>query len=345
MATPEQRKEALTTANDSVKELAAINPSDLARTADLSRDINFTDAVPYFEDMLEIVRQLNQRDISRLSYGHIHQISTALSRLTKLIQQVNTFTLNQNTPADVCKDIIQTIKNSYDDIMEPLTVPLAFTATQATDYAKIEREAKGYHSTMRDEADKFSKVLQQYRSDAEKALSAVKEQAAEAGVATNAQIFLKESETHAGLAKKWIIATISVSVITFIVSLVFLVISFSYKPETTASAIQYVVSKIIVLSTLSFAIFWCARNYKAQKHNETLNRHRANALMTFRAFVEGAEDNRIKDAVLLQAAQAAFSHRQTGYDGHDKEPQSINPVIEILGKSFLKPTDSGAGSK
>jgi hypothetical protein len=62
----------------------------------------------------------------------------------------------QNTPADVCSAIIQEVNNAYDTIMEPLTVPLAFTATQATDYAKIEREAKGYHSTMREEAEAFN---------------------------------------------------------------------------------------------------------------------------------------------------------------------------------------------
>ena len=109
--------------------------------------------------------------------------------------------------------------------------------------------------------------------------------------------------------------------------------SFEYAPPTTAVAIQYVVSKIILLSTLSFGIFWCARNYMASKHNETLNKHRANALMTFRAFVEGSDDSTIKDAILLQTSQAAFSNRPTGYEKQEKESQAINPVVEILGKS------------
>ncbi len=103
-----------------------------------------------------------------------------------------------------------------------------------------------------------------------------------------------------------------------------------------AAAIQYVVSKLILLSTLSFGIFWSARNYKSSKHNETLNKHRANALMTFRAFVEGSGDQQIKEAILLQAAQAAFVNRQTGYDGQEKESQTINPVVEILRKTITK---------
>lgn len=336
MATPEERQEKNKEARKLLAELAEIKASSLARTEDLSKGINFSEAVPYFEEMLDIIKQLNQRDITRLAIAQLNQIITGCNQLSKLIKSVNDFDLNQNTPANVCEGIINTIKNAYDTIMEPLTIPLAYTATQATDYAKIEREAKGYHSTMKEEAEGFKKTLESYKNEAEKALSAVKEQAAEAGVSTNAQIFLADSAAHAVVAKTWLKATITISSITLLVTIGFLFVSFKYKPETTAVAIQYAISKIILLSTLSFGIFWCAKNYKSSKHNETLNKHRANALMTFRAFVEGSEDPTIKDAILLQTSQAAFSNRPTGYENQEKEAQAISPVVEILGRSLPK---------
>lgn len=336
MTTPKQRQARIEEARKLLAELAEIKTSSLARTEDLSRDINFSEAVPYFEEMLDIIKQLNQRDIARLALVQLNQIVAGCNHLSKLIKSVNDFDLNQNTPANVCKDIIETIKNAYDQVMEPFTIPLAYTATQATDYAKIEREAKGYHITMKEEAEGFKKTLELYRNEAEKALNAVKEQAAEAGVSTNAQVFLTDSAAHAAVAKTWLKATITISVITLLVAIGFLYVIFEYKPETTAAAIQYAVSKIILLSVLSFGIFWCARNYKSSKHNETLNKHRANALMTFRAFVEGSEDQTIKDAILLQTSQAAFSNRPTGYESQVKEAPTINPVVEILGKSLAK---------
>ena len=58
--------------------------------------------------------------------------------------------------------------------------------------------------------------------------------------------------------------------------------------------------------------------------------------MTFRAFVEGSGDQQIKEAILLQAAQAAFVNRPTGFEGQEKESQTINPVVEILGKTVAK---------
>ena len=336
MATPEQRDENIEAAKTLLEELAEIKATSLARTDELSRDINFSEAVPSFEEMLDITKQLNQRSIGRLALIQINQIIESCTSLNNLITKVKDFTLNQNTPADVCQEIIQEVKNAYDGIMEPLTVPLAFTATLATDYAKIEREAKGYHATMGEEADAFKKLLESYKLDAENALQAVKDQAAEAGVATNAQIFLTDSGNHAGVAKKWLIATIVTSIITLAVAVMFVVIGFEYKPETVAVAIQYVLSKLILISTLFFAIIWCSKNYRSSKHNETLNKHRANALMTFRAFVEGSSEQPIKEAILLQAAQAAFVNRPTGYETQEKDSQTINPVVEIIGKSIGK---------
>ncbi len=340
MATVEQRQKAIEAATAQLDELARIDPKALARTTDLSPDINFKGAVPHFEEMVDLSKQLSQRDVSRLTVSQLTAITGACTKLSSLIQQVREFDLNQNTPGDVCQNIINAVADAYDDVMNPLLLPLAFTATQATDYAKIEREAKGYHTTMKAEAERLSTFISEARSEAENALAAVKEQAAEAGVSSNAQIFIADAQKHTKLAGKWLVATIVVASGTFLMAGAALYTAFVYHPEDLASAIQYVVAKLLVLSTMSFGAFWCARNYKSQKHNETLNKHRANALMTFRAFVEGTSDVRVKDAILLQAAQAAFSSRPTGFDAPEKDSQAINPVVEILGKT-LQTGDGG----
>jgi len=208
MATVEQRREAIEAATAQVTDLAAVDTKALARTSDLSPDINFKDAVPQFEEMLDLCKQLSQRDISRLTVHQLTAITGACTKLSSLIQLVRNFTLNQNTPGDVCKSIIDAVGSAYDDVMDPLLLPLAFTATQATDYAKIEREAKGYLATMKTEADNLSDFIKNARVEAESALAAVKEQAAEAGVSSNAQIFVGDAKKHHDLALGWLKATI-----------------------------------------------------------------------------------------------------------------------------------------
>jgi Asp-tRNA(Asn)/Glu-tRNA(Gln) amidotransferase C subunit len=200
MATPEEREKKAGEVKKELDELAKIDAKSLARTEDLSRDVNFAAAVPLFENMLNIIRQLQTRDISRLSTTHLNSIQTSCNRITDLIKKVREFTLNQNTPVDVCNNIVIEISNAYDIVMEPLTIPLAFTATQATDYARLEREAKGYHTNMKEEFDKFREDMKQFRTEAANALAAVKAQAAEAGVSTTAHIFVTNASEHGTLA-------------------------------------------------------------------------------------------------------------------------------------------------
>ena len=340
MADAEERKNTLNETTRRIAKLAEIDAETLARTSELSPDINFKEAVPHFKEMLDLCAQLNQRDLTRLTTGRLDEILNSCTQLEGLIQSVREFDLNQNTPRDVCQSIVSQITSAYNSVMDPLLLPLAFTATQATDYAKIEREAKGYHATMKAEADNFSSFIKSAFTDAERALAAVKEQAAEAGVSTNAQIFLGDSKKYEESAKDWWWATISFGGVTVIAAVSALITAFMYHPPDLSVTIQYVVAKILVLSTLSFSVVWCVRNYRAQKHNETLNKHRANALLTFRAFVEGTSDERVKDAILLQASQAAFSGRKTGFESSEKDPQNINPVVEILGKTLPKPSDA-----
>jgi len=290
--------------------------------------------------MLDIVRQLQQRDIQRLPIPQLDNIKNACERLGTLIKRVREFDIAQSNPATVCNQIIDEVKKAYDSITEPLLLPLAFTATQATDYARIEREAKGFYTTMKTEQDKHSAFIEKSRGETEKAMSAIKDQAAKAGVSRNAVIFLEDSTAHKKLAKNWLIATIVVSALTFVAAVAsFYYSNFVYQPATIQDTIQFVASKLIVLSIMSFVIFWCTKNYKSQKHNETLNKHRANALMTFNAFVEGSADQRVKDAILLQAAQAAFACRPTGFDAPENETQVINPFVDILGKTIVKPSE------
>lgn len=334
MSNEEERTQKISQAQEALQNLSQTDTSTLPRTDELSRDINFSEAVPYFEIMLDAIRQLADRDISRLSTPHLNQIIKACKTVDDRINEVKNFNLNQNTPADVCNNIKKSIKDSYDNVIEPLIIPLAFTATQSTDYAKLEREAKGHASKMKEEYDKLIEYIASTKQEIDKALSAIKDQAAQSGVSTNAHIFFQDAVDQRNQAKKWLISTIIISSATFLVGAFFLFMTFYYRPDTIAGVIQYVVSKLIILSALSFGIYWCSRNFKSYKHNETLSMHRANALKSFRAFVEGSFDERVKDAILLHAAQAAFAVRSTGYDSQENETQSINPIVEVLGRSL-----------
>ncbi|MBN1823516.1 MAG: hypothetical protein JW803_04265 [Endomicrobiales bacterium] len=335
MSTKAERTKKLEDLKKLFDELITVNPESLSRRADLTAEINFSDAVPNLAIMIGVVKDLSERDLSRLNQGYINAVINSCKTLKGFIDQIRTFNIDSATPGATCKAIIQGIDNGYDTFMtESLMATLSFTSTESTDYTSIEREAKGLFATMKQESDKYKEELKKSREEAKNALEAIKELAAEGGVSANAQIYESAASNYSNYAAKWFQATIMVSVFALITAGVFFWLVFSYTPETTAKAIQYVFGKLIILSIITYVVYWCASNYKSNKHNQVLNEHRANALKTYRAFVEGSVDPRIKDAILLHAANAAFSCHGTGYEKNDSEQQSMNPVVEILGKSI-----------
>lgn len=334
MAKQSEREQKIEEISGKLAKVASVDPESLSRTDELTREINFESAVPHFREMIDVVRQLNDRDLSRLPTQELTKVDQSVTRLQSFIDQVRGFEINQDKPLDVCKQLVEQVANAYDAIVNPLVVPLAFTATQATDYARIEREAKGALSTIKEEQGKIDKYLEDVRAQAASALDEVQKQAAEAGVSQNALIFETAAKDHRKSADNWLLATQWAGGVTFGLAVLLLLSPFVYTPNTTPQAIQLMFSKVLVVSVAFFALVWCSKNYRAARHNETLNQHRADALKTFRAFVEGTAEVSVKDAILVQAAQAAFAPRNTGYDGGDSDGPQIQPIVEVFGKTL-----------
>ncbi|MBZ5671148.1 MAG: hypothetical protein LAO04_15645 [Acidobacteriia bacterium] len=160
--------------------------------------------------------------------------------------------------------------------------------------------------------------------------------AQESGVSQHAVHFKGEADRHEATAKQWLSATIWLAAVTLAFAIAFFVLYFTIGSTLTATQnLQLAISKVIIIFILLSATFWVGRTYRAHRHNAVVNRHRQNALTTFRTFVEATGDEPTKNAVLLQATQCIFSPQQTGYVSSESEP-GIPQVLEIvrtLGKS------------
>ena len=74
----EERQEKLTVAGAQLAALADVDARALARTSALSPDINFRETVPYFSEMLDLCKQLNQ---ARLIPPHTKPAQRSVGRL------------------------------------------------------------------------------------------------------------------------------------------------------------------------------------------------------------------------------------------------------------------------
>lgn len=163
---------------------------------------------------------------------------------------------------------------------------------------------------------------------------ALRGMAKEAGVSQHAGYFKTEANAHAGAALKWLWGTIVMGVVTLGVSIGFLWLYWKVGNDLDAAkALQFTVSKVLVLSVLLTSTIWASRIYRAHQHNQVVNRHRQHALSTFRTFAEASGSPSIRDAVLLQATQCIFSPQSTGYVHGEPESDGPSKILEIVRES------------
>ena len=160
-------------------------------------------------------------------------------------------------------------------------------------------------------------------------LRAAREAAKREGVQNFAPLFEDLATENTNESATWLKATVSLGAIT-IVAAPLLLVAWSVDGDMMSAALASVVmSKLVVLSLLSFGTVWSARNYRTLRHQRTTNQHRHKALMTFQTFAEGGESPDTRDAVLREATRCVFTQGPTGYLGrHEETPQSN--VIEVL---------------
>jgi hypothetical protein len=339
MPTHESWDEQLIKAKAVIDDIASIDAKELGGSDRLGPAINFADTVDLLDSLIQFFRDLQSRSIERLCYSDLSAIDTQGQNALEIIKKIQAFELTQGNPSNAAASLKAQVFEIFDQCSNQLLRPLVFTATQATDYSKIEREAEGLLQRVQNSADAFEKTLNERNAASEKALAAIQKQAAEAGVSQNAIHFGDSAAEFAKKAHTWQTASIWMTVATVVAALASVLLAYFAPVPDTASAIQLALSKIVVVSVLVLGLVWCNRNHRAMKHNETLDRHRQNALATFRTFVEGTDNPSIKEAILLAAASSAFSARSTGFDGSDTDTdQSALLALDAVGRVMPKTT-------
>jgi hypothetical protein len=146
----------------------------------------------------------------------------------------------------------------------------------------------------------------------------------------NAQEFEDEALQHNRQSHQWLIASIGVLVLLFVLGF-----WFNYQVNLTSTqqvgaAIEATAFRVLIFSLGTFALIFCTKTYASHRHNFTINRQRSNALKTFELFANGSSDAQVKDAILLQAAQCVFSPQTSGYIRNEPDPTANTQVARVL---------------
>lgn len=155
-----------------------------------------------------------------------------------------------------------------------------------------------------------------------------------------------EADSHGTTASRFLWAT-GVAVVVLVVLTVSLL--FAHPPDYSVkdnSADQWIqvsrnaVARLAVLSIAGFAVAFCARNYRVNKHLQVLNKRRENALKTFGLMQAGVVSDEARNVVVVELVRAVFTSEETGYLGAETE----RTIIESPGGAGMLVSAMARGS-
>lgn len=109
----------------------------------------------------------------------------------------------------------------------------------------------------------------------------------------------------------------------------------SVKPFTALLVSAFYVSKAFLLSTLLFMLSWFLKNYRSEKHNYVVNKHKAMTLTVSTGILTKDDfKNADRENIFNQAMQIIFSHQASGFSKDEADTTGI--ISSFLQKGISK---------
>ena len=172
--------------------------------------------------------------------------------------------------------------------------------------------------------------FEEIKAEADEIIKALREASADLGVSKYAETFSSEVVRLKRESLWWILVTALFATASLSMAIWFWNSTVTVDMSLT-QVVHLLVSKGVIFGLLFGSTIWCGKHFRATKHQEVVNRHRANALKTFQAFVQATIDSATKEAVLLETTRSIFTIASSGYlNSSDSANVDKLKVIEMI---------------
>ena len=326
-----------TEARESLLRMQEFKVETLPQTERLGNALHFADAPLPAERIIKLYRLISVNILDELPASFLEQIKRRANEDFSRLNSILSFEPNRNNPGSMRDQLLAELSANYQPAFDALQGLISYSASRSTDFKGLESTARAAAQAMQDQATTLMKDLRSTQESAASVLAEIRKVAAEQGVSQQAIHFANEATSHDVQANFWLNRTAwAAGTLLFwaIVSLVLHKCPF-LSPGSTYESVHLAMSKVLIFGVMSFATYLCARNFLSHKHNSIVNKHRQNALATYRAIVEASNGQANSDIILSQAAACIFSPQSTGYTtGKPVDGATAKSVVEFLGKPF-----------
>lgn len=317
--------------------LGSVNKIDVSdqivRTRALGEELDFSDCESMFVEFQELASVLSEVAWETLPHATQMSVLASIRNLQKAYFAINKFAAAEgdNTRAQLAIEFEQRL-----DEFKERAIPYAgYLLWKASG---VERRA---NTLLQGIEESFASIsgkeeeIEGIRADFASVLAATRVAGTQVGASTNAETFHSAAIRYESRARRWLQGSICSALVTIVVGILVVFVWNSVNEFGTAAAVQAVFGRTVVLAVLSFATVTAVRMYRSNAHLAVVNRHREDALRTFRTFVEGTDAPETKNQILLAAAHAAFGQTSTGLIGERADGGNTLEVFEgLFGRSM-----------
>jgi hypothetical protein len=336
------------TARDNLRQLASalcdLPIEEYTRVTTLGQLGGFSEAAGDIHRIRTWAARLVRTDLTLVPNRQIDHMSEQIQRASGVLQRTTGFTVN--SPSQDRREIIRELAEVANGLFERLGPILMITAASQDEQVINQLQSKAdvlegqWEERLRTKTAEVEALKTEAKENLQfinQTVEAAKVAAADVGIEKQSVYFETQATEHKNAALKWLVGS-------FFLLLAILgaaggwIYYYLMHPEPQPPInIQLLVEKVVLFSALFGGLVSATRSYRAHRHNYVVNKHRHNALLTFRAFSQQASaDPATKNAVLLQTTQCIFSPQPTGYSSHDVD-SGYPPIVEIV-RSVMSPS-------
>lgn len=328
-------------AEKSLTRMQQLKTATLVRE-ELGKDLNFQEVVPASDRLIRLYNQIAITVLEDLPQDKLTILRDQANSDFNRIDGISKFSARETpNPYETRNTLIQQIEKAYQAAFNQLHPIISYSTSKAVDFTRLETEARAMIQNVEDRADELTKKLESDKATSEQILQDIRKVAAEHGVSQQAIYFRDDAKEHEDEAKIWSSRIVKYAWVLggYAILTVFLHKLPWVKPDDVYQTIQLAISKVLIFGVLSYMVYLATKNYLAHKHNAVINKHRQNALMTYKALVDAAKDVSNKEVILTHASACIFAPQPTGYTGGaTPEGPAAKSVVELL-------TNTMAGEK
>jgi ribosomal protein S17E len=329
-------------AKSSLARVQNFNAEDLVQSGRLGES-NFVEAVEPAKRIISLFKQLPSATLEYVPEVELNVVKSQANSLYQMFQEILAFDMNEGDVRNRQTQSVDKLKNAYQGYFTKLYPLISFSMARTVNFGQLEEQGRAAVQEIRDQTERLMAEIGEQKEAADRILEEVRTTAAERGVSQEATYFKDEADRHKTEAANWRYWTVVMAVVVGIygISTLFFHKIAWLSPANTYETVQFIVGKVLVFFVLAYMLALCAKNFLSNRHNEIVNRHRQNALMTYKSLVDAGGTPEARDVILNHAASSVYRLHDTGYTkASDSSGSSSSSIIEMLPRTSL-PFNSG----